>query len=99
MAVVDQWSTLQFAWSIPPCFRQPGLLQSGMEPPDPTPAEIRRACEAIRRSWSPGERARRWFIAHHDDWEGVHAGDVEDLLAYQIPVVESPTAAGEARRS
>lgn len=29
------------------------------ETDDPTPAEIRRACQAIQREWTPRERARR----------------------------------------
>jgi hypothetical protein len=35
---------------------------------DPTPDEIRRACEAIQKSWTPRERRQRAAAAHNAVW-------------------------------
>jgi len=47
---------------------------------DPSPAEIARACERIRATWSPGERAKRC--------------QVPGVVSWTLPVVSIPELRG-----
>ena len=47
---------------------------------DPSPAEIARACAAIRATWSPAERAKRCRLP--------------DVVSWTLPVVSIPELRG-----
>jgi len=53
-AIVMTTGTLEIPARMPD--REPHVLGMFL----PTREEIRRQCSAIRRQWSPGEKARRW---------------------------------------
>jgi hypothetical protein len=53
-ATVVTTSTLKLAARLP--IREPHMLKMYV----PTRDEIKRRCSAIRRQWTPGEKAKRW---------------------------------------
>lgn len=60
--------TCEYTWDARTWTRCPRCCGTS-KPHEPSPAEIRAACLAIQRTWTPGERRKRT----HESYRVVHA--------------------------